>query len=276
MLTDVPSQLEKSQLDRLRQFSALKSVDIHCHCLPGLDDGPENVAAAVSLCRSLVDDGITTVIATPHQLGAYEGSNSAASVRQAVKSMDAVLKTETIPLAIVPGADVRVDDQLLSRLDSDEILTLADSRKYILLELPGSTLVNLTPVIRGLADRAIIAVISHPERQPSVCRNLELLVSWLKSGAVVQITAGSLLGEFGASAEKAAWDMLASGLVSVVASDAHDVIRRPPAMTRAIAAITNRIGHAVARKLCLENPRRILDGESMLLSPLAAMAGRRP
>jgi protein-tyrosine phosphatase len=211
----------------------------------------------------LVEDGITTVIATPHELGAYEGCNSAPRVRDAVNSLNQALIAQAIPLRVVPGADVRVDDQLLGLLDSDQILTLGDGGRYILLELPQNTLINLMPIIRALSEREIVAVISHPERQANICRDLALLNPWLDGGALLQVTAGSLLGDFGPVAQKAAWEMLSLGVVSFVASDAHDHVQRPPAMTRAIQAITARIGHAVARKLCIENPGRILDDQTM-------------
>ncbi len=250
--------LHPAQLNRKRRFSAAESVDIHCHCLPGVDDGPDTLADALALCRALVADGITTVMATPHELGAYEGSNSAASIRSTVQKLNETLSAEVIPLVVLPGADVRVDDQLLGLLDSDQILTLGDQGKYILLELPSSTMINLVPIIQALSERGITPIISHPERQSQICRNLELVIPWIKSGAMLQITAGSLLGNFGPVAERKSWEMLSLGMVSLVASDAHDCVRRPPAMTPAIAAISERISHAMARKICIENPARIL------------------
>src|ERR1700723_1863897 len=107
-----PSSLSSEQAARLQRFGVAQSVDIHCHVLPGMDDGPPTPADSVELCRALVRDGITTVIATPHQLGRYEGQNSAADVRTAVSKLQLALAELKVPLHVVPGGDVRVDHRL--------------------------------------------------------------------------------------------------------------------------------------------------------------------
>jgi len=253
-----------SQRSRLARFSADQSVDIHCHCLPGVDDGPQTVEEAIDLCRGLVADGITTVIATPHQLGAYEGKNSSQLIRQAVASLTDLLALSEIPLTIVPGADVRVDDQLVALLTADEIMTLADGNASILLELPHETMIDLRPLIRQLISRGITPVVSHPERHREIARKPGLVLPWLEIGACLQVTAGSLRGMFGPPAERAAWQLLEAGLVSLIASDAHGMERRAPGMSDAIDILTKRLGHAVARRLCIENPLRVLQGVEII------------
>src|SRR5947199_9658556 len=94
------------QQHRLSEFNALRSADIHCHCLPGVDDGPPSLDDAIALCRAMVADGITTVIATPHQMGRYDRANSAERVREAVEELSAELKDREIPLEVLPGGDV--------------------------------------------------------------------------------------------------------------------------------------------------------------------------
>src|SRR5437588_1611323 len=113
-------QQSNSQRARLARFDAAESADVHCHCLPGLDDGPATLEDALDLCRALVDDGITVAIATPHQLGRYEGQNQAAKVRQAVEMLQRALVEQKVPLRVVPGADVRIDERLPDLLDSDQ------------------------------------------------------------------------------------------------------------------------------------------------------------
>ena len=107
-------------------------VDIHCHCLPGLDDGPKNMLESLALCRGLVDDGITVVIATPHQLGQYDGYNEPAKVRESVLQLNKELENNKINLTVMPGGDVRIDERISDFIDSDKIHTLADGKKYIL------------------------------------------------------------------------------------------------------------------------------------------------
>src|ERR1700722_9482966 len=94
----------RPQRERLERFAVRQSVDIHCHCLPCVDDGPSTLVESLELCRGLVEDGITIAIATPHQLGRYHGRNNAASVRQAVAALNRSLAVEAIPLQLVAGA----------------------------------------------------------------------------------------------------------------------------------------------------------------------------
>ena len=256
-----PIPRSPAQADRLARFAAAESVDVHCHCLPGLDDGPATPADAVAVCRALVDDGVTTVIATPHQLGGYAGRNAPAAVRAAVAELAAALAAEQVPLRVVPGGDVRVDDAVLAHLAGDRVLTLADGGAFLLLELPHESVVDLTRPVADLARAGTTAVLSHPERNPVLARRPELMHPWLAGGLILQVTAGSLLGQFGPAAEAAGWRMVEAGLVGLVATDAHDTAGRRPSMTAAIDAIAGRLGHAVARRLCIENPSRVLAGQ---------------
>ena len=249
------------QADRRARFSVEESVDIHCHCLPGLDDGPATLADALAVCRSLVADGITAVIATPHQLGTYEQTNAGDTVRAAVADLTAALAAASIPLRVLPGGDVRVDDGLLDGLAAGRVLSLGDARSFILLELPHESLIDLTWLVEDLLALGITPVLSHPERNAALVRKVDPVLPWLASGMVMQVTAGSLLGQFGPHAERAGWNMIEQGLVAIVATDAHDVKLRPPSMSAAIDAIAGRYGHAIARRLCLENPLKVLRGD---------------
>ena len=253
-----PPPLSSAQRLRLEWFGAKQSVDIHCHCLPGLDDGPKTLPEAVALCRALVADGITTAVATPHQLGRYDRRNAGSEVREAVRQLRDALASEAVPLSVVPGADVRVDERLPALLDSGHVLTLADTGKYVLLELPHETFIEPLPLIRLLVARGVRPIVSHPERQEHVSKHPQLVVPWLKHGALLQVTAGSLTGDFGATAERCAWELLNSAAVAFVASDAHGAVKRPPRMTAAIDLIGRRLGKAAAGRLCVENPARVL------------------
>lgn len=258
---DVPPEAptwSPAQRLRLEWFGAAQSVDIHCHCLPGVDDGPATLDDAVALCRALVADGITTAIATPHQLGRYDRRNAGAEIRAAVAALREALARLAVPLAVVPGADVRVDERLPELLDAGHVLTLGDTGKYVLLELPHETYIDPLPLIRLLVARGIRPVVSHPERHEHVSKRPQLVVPWLKHGAVLQVTSGSLVGEFGASAERCAWELMHSAAVAFVASDAHGATKRPPRMTAALDLIGRRLGKAAAGRVCVENPARVL------------------
>jgi protein-tyrosine phosphatase len=258
-MTAISASFSQQQLRRLSKFSVDVSVDIHCHCLPGVDDGPSSMHQAIGLCRKLANDGTTTVIATPHQLGGYEGTNLGTDVLKRVGQLQDAVNAENIPLTIVAGADVRLDLRLMDLLAAGDVLTLA-AGPYLLLELPHETLIDLRRPVALLAQRNIRTILSHPERHHKLAGKPDLLLPWLQAGAILQVTAGSLLGQFGPQAEKTGWQLLEAGLVSIIASDAHNTEDRPPSMTGAIAAISSRLGHAAARRVCIENPLRVLRG----------------
>lgn len=246
------------QRDRLCRFEVPESVDLHCHCLPALDDGPVTLDDAVNLCRELVADGITTVIATPHQLGRYELGNTTEDIHKAVAALRMALAAAQVPLAVLPGADVRIDQRVPELLRAGRLLTLANRGTHLLLELPHDIYIDPLPLIRSLAADGIRVIVSHPERHRYLNRNPELVLPWLGQGAALQITAGSLLGDFGRTAEQTGWGWLDAGLAEFVASDCHDLHKRPPRISAAIEHIANRLGSQVARSVCLENPSKLI------------------
>ena len=238
-------------------------VDIHCHCLPGLDDGPVTMPESLALCRALINENITTVIATPHQLGRFSGCNDAALIREAVSALNEELKTNNIALSVMPGADVRVDERTCKLLEEDKVLTLADGGKYILLELPHEILIDIEPLLTDLSSMSIQPIISHPERHRGLTKEPDILAKWLECPAHLQVTAGSLLGCFGSVAEKFGWDLLDSGRASLVATDCHNLDSRRPYMKAVFKRISGRLGETVARLVCIENPLRVLKGQDL-------------
>lgn len=243
---------------------AQQYVDIHCHCLPAVDDGPAAMSDAIDLCRALVTDGASTVIATPHQLGRFNDCNHSGQVRQAVAALNEELKNNDIDLSVVPGGDVRVDERISSLLEKDEILTLADGGKYILLELPHRSFIDIEPLLIELDALGIQSIISHPERHLELSRRPEILLKWLKRSAHAQITTSSLLGKFGSRVQKSAWQLLSSGVASIMATDSHNLTDRRPCMSAAFQQISLKLGRPIARLICIENPLRILNGQDIV------------
>jgi len=239
-------------------------VDIHCHCLPGVDDGPATKAEAFALCRALVADSISTVIATPHQLGRFSGCNEPTQVREKVSVFNEELKNSGIALTMMPGADVRVDERICQLLEADKILTLADGGKYILLELPHEVFIDITPLLIELASMGIQVIISHPERHPALVSQPKELLKWLGHSAHLQITSASLLGQFGSTAQRAAWNLLTSGLSSLVATDSHDIKMRRPCLYAAFKEICSQLGETIANLVCIENPSRVIKGQDIV------------
>jgi protein-tyrosine phosphatase len=256
-----PPQWNDAQRERMRRFGVDCIADVHCHCLPGIDDGPATLSDSLALCRRLAEDGVTSVAATPHQLGSYLGDNGAAEIRERVAQLQAVLLREEIPLELAAGGDVRIDERLVSLLSEGEISTIADLGKHLLLELPHEWFVDPTATIGELASRGVQPILTHPERHRYLADKVDEIDRWIDAGVVVQVTAGSLLGDFGRSAQKLGWQLAEAGLVHLVASDAHDAVRRRPCLTPAVEELSARFGEPFARLVCGENPRRVWRGE---------------
>jgi protein-tyrosine phosphatase len=215
---------------------------------------------ALELCRALAGDGIGTVIATPHQLGRFDNTNDAEQIRESVEIMRTKLDETGIDITILPGADVRVDERLCSLLDTDKVMTLCDGHRYLLLELPAEILIDIEPLVTELAQAGISLIISHPERHRMLAKHPQTIEKWLGQSVILQITAGSLLGEFGPEAEESAWFLLQNGWAQIVATDAHDVRRRRPCMTAVYENITDELGPQTAWEVCIDNPLRIVQG----------------
>lgn len=257
------TNLHAIQRARLARFDVSQCVDIHCHVLPGIDDGPKNLDESLTLCRSLMRDGTTTVIATPHQLGRYDGHNSAAQVRQRVAELQGILDEKKIPLKIFSGGEVRIDERIGKFLDEDHILTLADGKKYLLLELPSSVAIDPAVLMPRLEDANLTVILAHAERYDNLQSDPDAAKVWVDAGAVLQVNAGAPVGAFGQSAARAAWHWLSRGWVSLIATDAHSVGTRRPRMTDAIDAIAQKLGEDVARRVCIENPIRVVEGKEL-------------
>lgn len=240
-------------------------VDIHCHCLPGLDDGPADRAEALALCQALAADHIGTVVATPHLLGRYDGLYDARGIRQAVADLSRLLTEEQIPLHVVPGADVRLDERISELLASDLILTVGDAGRHLMLELPHEVFIDPAALLAQLAETGPKVVITHPERHQFLAQRPQYVEQWVPYRPSLQITAASFLGAFGRLSEQAAWAFLEAPLPALVATDAHDLAGRAPRMTDAYRLLLRRLGQDAAHILCVENPRRLLAGQDLLL-----------
>ena len=242
-------------------------VDIHCHLLPGIDDGAKDWDESLAMARLAVEDGTATIIATPHQLGSFS-ANGGDAIRRLVAELQQRLDAARIPLKVLPGADVRIEPELVERLTRGEVLTLGDHRRHVLLELPHELYLPLEPLLEQLSRRKITGILSHPERNQGILRQPEVLAPLVEAGCLLQTTAGSLCGSFGPVCQQFCEWLLAEGMVHFVATDAHGVRSRRPLMQRAFNRVVELCGEATAIDLCSGNPGQVAAGQ-----PVAA--GRR-
>jgi protein-tyrosine phosphatase len=237
-------------------------VDIHCHLLPGLDDGATDWEMAVAMARMAVSDGIHTVVATPHQLGRY-WQTSGDTIRQRAVQLQQILEDRKISLTILPGADVRIDERLVDRIQRGEVLTLGDHGRHVLLELPHELYIPLDGLLDQLASAGIGCILSHPERNLGILARPKLLRPLVDGGCLMQLTAGSLMGHFGRRAQELSEQLVVEGLAHFVSSDAHDHQHRRPVLGEAFHRVVTLVGPEGATELFCHNPACIARGEDI-------------
>ncbi|QEG36528.1 tyrosine-protein phosphatase [Bythopirellula goksoeyrii] len=235
-------------------------ADIHCHLLPGIDDGASDLESSIAMAQMAVADGVHTIVVTPHQLGNFS-RNQGDDIRQETILLQRVFAERRIPLEILPGADVRIEDGMIEKLLSGEVLSLGDHRRHVLLELPHELYFPLEKVLQSLEREGMTGILSHPERNQGILRDPSLLEPLVDQGCLMQVTAGSLMGTFGSRSQELAEWMLEHGLVHFVATDAHGVKARRPLMSRAYDRIVELVGEAVAGDLCTINPELVACGK---------------
>lgn len=233
-------------------------IDLHLHLLPGIDDGAGSVEESVAMCRLAEAAGTSVLVATPHQRHASWQNQDVAKLRKLLEGVRAEVGTSPRLLA---GAEIRVDDALLSELsehDHSGLLPLAGSR-YLLLELDrhgfGPEPTTLAHELKVDGWRPIIA---HPEFAPQLAE-LETVAELVAMGVLFQITAMSLTGDFGPGPRIYCHDLLDLDLVHFVASDGHGTSWRPPELKRAYEELESGWGEERARRLTDENPRSVIE-----------------
>jgi protein-tyrosine phosphatase len=235
-------------------------IDLHCHLLPGVDDGAEDLSTSLKMARASVAQGVTVVACTPHILpGVYH--NRGPDIRAATRQLQDALDREGIPLQLVTGADVHMAPNFVARLRSGELLTLADSR-YVLVEPPHHVAPpQLEEFFFNLVTAGYVPVLTHPERLPWVRSGYAAIKKLVQTGVWLQITAGSFAGAFGRNALYWAVRLLDEGCVHLIASDAHDAERRPPNLATGRESVAKRVGEQEAEHLVFTRPMGILKDQ---------------
>ncbi len=222
---------------------------------------------ALAMSRLAVNEGIRTIIATPHQLGNFS-HNTGDAIRSSAFRMQDVLDEQGIDLRVLPGADVRVEPGLISRLVWGEVLTLGDHRRHVLLELPHELYFPLQPLLQLLDTAGMAGILSHPERNQGLLANPHRVSELVDSRCLMQITAGSLTGTFGSSCQQFCEWMLRKGLVHFVATDAHGFRSRRPLLGRAFQRVVELTDEGTALDLFHFHPTLVSNGQEVA-------AGRR-
>jgi protein-tyrosine phosphatase len=207
-------------------------IDLHGHYLPGVDDGADDLDVSLAMLRCAEADGIEAVVVTPHACGSTCKAKDLECLRRGYEEWLATLKDLGLKLRILPGAEVYFTSELLPILkDYSDLLTINHS-SYFLLEFPHDYVyAHSRDFIFKIMTEGFIPIISHAERNSEIQRSPSVLRELVKTGALCQVNAGSLRGDFGNAAQQCAFELIQGNLVHVIASDAHDTESRKPELS---------------------------------------------
>lgn len=233
--------------------------DIHCHILPGLDDGSPSPQETIRMARMASENGTGQIICTPHcSTNDPNLSDRLQEIVECTGEMNALLSEAEIPVTLLPGMELLCNGSPQRLLANGEFLTLAHSR-YMLLEFPFNTRYSVIDACaQEVSDSGLRPVLAHPERYECVQRDPERVAQWLSWGWLVQINRGSIVGSLGLSAQRTAQWLLHRRMAHFCASDGHSATYRTPELLSGYNWITRHCSEDYAALLTETNPRRLI------------------
>jgi protein-tyrosine phosphatase len=236
-------------------------VDMHCHLYAGLDDGPRTWDDAREMCRMAQAEGVQMVAATAHQNERWSGVTPAA-IRDAAQHLARLLQAEGIALTVFPCAEVMVRPDLPAAWENGQLLSVADRRQYLLVEMPHRIFVDLRPAVRHLKAQGLHVILAHPERHPELLHEPGAIERLIEDGCLVQVSSSSITDPASAADERALRSWFRRGCVHLIGSDGHSPRRRPPHLAAAYRRIERWAGPAMAARVCSAQGLAVLQGRS--------------
>ncbi len=233
-------------------------IDLHCHILPRVDDGAQNLTEAVAMAKLAVNSGVTAVAATPHCV-----DGGSAAIREQVLLLREALEEMEIPLRLYMGMEIFGTENTARLLRAGKLMTLNNSQ-YPLIEFDfQGTGMRETRILQDVLEAGFIPVVAHPERYSYAQERLELMNRWTEMGCLMQVNRGSLFGRFGAGARELGLELVRRGFASAVASDAHSPRARTPWMQDVQELIGREVSLVAAEYLLNRNPKKILKNQPL-------------
>ncbi|RMF87423.1 MAG: tyrosine protein phosphatase [Nitrospinota bacterium] len=235
-------------------------IDTHTHILAALDDGPQTWNQAIEMCYMAYEDGIRTIVATPHILpGIFVYPPQV--ILEKLAYLQTLLQEERLDITLLPGAELHADPDLLTKIQKQQVLSL-NHTSYILLEFSFSRFPpRVEEYVGTFIHQGITPIIAHAERIKEVQAHPQKLSPLVRRGALVQVTSMSLTGGFGPAAQRCAALLLQHNLCHIIASDAHSLQRRPPLLTPGVDVAAQLIGETRARAMVTTIPQAVVRGE---------------
>ncbi|MDX1776174.1 MAG: CpsB/CapC family capsule biosynthesis tyrosine phosphatase [Desulfobulbales bacterium] len=241
-------------------------IDLHCHVLPGIDDGSRLMEETLDMVRTAVRNNIDTIVATPHTLNGFF-TNTWDNVTALTATVQKALAAEEIPVTLFPGMEAQVCPELFGALSQGKAATINDNARYMLLEFPPFSMpANSREFIFKLKLQGITPVIAHPERHLILQNDLQQLADLVRQGALCQLTALSITGHLGSYVQKSAEQMIRTGLAHVIATDAHANDLRIMSLAPAVDAAAEILqDYTRAEQMVTSTPAAIIAGEDIVV-----------
>jgi protein-tyrosine phosphatase len=237
----------------------LPLVDIHCHLLAGLDDGPKTMADAVAMCALARSEGVGLMAATAHQNEDWPAVTPE-RIRTATAELRGALAAAGVGVEVFPCAEVMAAPDTAAGWREGKLLSVGDRGKYVLLEMPRGLFVDLGPLVRALRQAGVRVILAHPERERDLLHVPGLIEELVAVGCLVQVSSASVASPRKAEDARALRHWFRRGLVHLMGSDGHSVKRRPPLMAAAYERIVEWAGGAAAERVCRTHGMAVLQG----------------
>ncbi|WP_275400469.1 tyrosine-protein phosphatase [Enterococcus faecium] len=224
-------------------------IDSHCHILPGLDDGPQNIQDSLKMAEKAIEQGITHIVCTPHyELDKF--NNTKEKIIPKLIELNNELAKNSMGLILIPAQEIRISGTIPDDIEKNIYIPIGEIRSYILIEFPHNEIPEYSEKLCfSLISKRITPIIVHPERNVGFQKDIDRLIPFLKMGVLTQMTAPSIMGFFGRKAKKSAFLMLRRRMVSLIGSDAHNLTDRNFYLKEAYKIVENKIGKEEVTKL---------------------------
>jgi protein-tyrosine phosphatase len=233
-------------------------ADIHSHVLYGMDDGAKTRKDSIKMLELAAASGTTDIVATPHANSRYRYDPAV------IDSQIADLNASVDGIRVHRGCDFHLQMDNIQDAIANPHKYSINGRGYLMVEFPDILLYrDVDSILNHLMEAGLIPVITHPERNSFLHTRADDLARWVTNGCYLQVTAGSMTGTFGKTAQRFAQELVRRGIVAIIASDAHDCVHRPPSLSAAYEAMTAEYGEHVVRPLFVDNPHAVIAGDTL-------------
>jgi protein-tyrosine phosphatase len=237
-------------------------IDIHHHLLWGMDDGASSLETSIEMARMAAADGITHIVCSPHANSRYV--YDPAIILEKIRELQRLLNSESVSLTLGSGCDFHTSHENIQEAKQNPARFSINGLGYLLVEIPDYGVPRgLTDIFYQLQITGLTPILTHPERNPTLQADASRIMDWLRGGVLVQVTAGSVVGRMGKSAERMAHELLEKRWVHFLATDAHNTSSRPPKMTEAFDVVAEKYGPEYAHLLCVSNPLAAFHGKPL-------------